>query len=173
MDAKQIFKDAFDVAFLRFEVMRKIAHDGKTFKPALLMLGLAAFLRAFGYAFFPPHFGPELLYRLRFFEAFLQAFVIFILSIGGLYFIGYLAKQFFHSKLNLDSYFRVMAYAHVVVFLGLIPVLGFFSLFWLMAISWAVLRHLAKLGELEAAFLVIVQFFILGAFSSPYLQFAF
>lgn len=155
MDIQKSFKDALQIVQLKEPMMSSVAKDTKALQPALVLAAAAAVVGALGSLLFPVSYG-MVTYRMDAVDFVVQAVVGAALAVAGLYVVGYLAEQVFHSKLNMQGYVRVMGHAAVVNFLGIIPALAPISGLWTLVVMCYVLNKLGKLSAGQIILLILL-----------------
>ena len=168
MDFQKVFKDALDIVFLKELKMNEVAQDKNALIPALSIVGLVAVVCALGSYVFPMHIGfityrPDIMFMVE------QAVITFVVSVGLLYLMGYLAERFFASKLPMESFVKVMGYGNIVSVLGFISSLSIVSGVWGLVILWTVLTKVAKMEPKNVVILIVIEALVVfGAMGGVY-----
>jgi hypothetical protein len=163
MDFSKTFKSAFDIIMLKDAAMKKVAEDKNALQPALMIVGLVAIVTALGLWVFPSSYAGYVFYRPDITWLLGKAIWTFALSIASLYLVGYLAVVLFKSKLDMNSYVKVMGHGMFVGIAHIVPGLGILASLWSLVILGKVLHGLGKLEIIEIIVLVVINIIVIGA----------
>jgi hypothetical protein len=157
----QILNDAKGVIMLDLPVMRKVASDKDTLKPAIALVFLSSLITSLWPFFIPQSVGP-VLYRPDIFSALQNGFFLFLFEMALIVALAYAAEHLFGSKLKAEGYIRVMGYASVISIAIFIPFISVLVGIWGLVIMVKV--H-AELGRLEwtAILLLVLLNMVLAA----------
>jgi hypothetical protein len=151
MDFQKIAHNVLGVIQLKEPVMQAVAADPEATKVAWAGVILGALAVNLGLTFFPVQMGmivyrPDLFWIIK--ETILESVVMF----AGLYFAGFAAEKWFHSKLSMQGFVRVMGHAAFLGVASLIPLLSILGI-WQLVVLWAAC---AKLGKMQTESLVML-----------------
>lgn len=147
--------------------MQAVAADPENTQVAWVMVGLASLATSLGVTFFPIHIG-EIVIRPDFFWVLKQTIFESIAMLAGLYLGGYAAEKWFHSKLSMEGFVRVMGHAAVLGWLAIIPVLNLVCI-WQLVVMWRTCTRLGKM-QVESTVLFLVLLVIFSGLLSSFGQ---
>jgi hypothetical protein len=158
MDFQKIFRNAVEVIQLKEPAMMAVASDPQATQVAWVMVVLGALATSLGVTFFPIHYG-EIVIRPDLFWILQQTIFESIGMLVGLYGGGFVAEKWFHSKLSMEGFVRVMGHAAALGLLAIVPVLSIVCV-WELVVMW---RSCTRLGKMQAEstilFLIVLILF--------------
>ncbi len=154
MDYKSYLKQASEVVMLNEVTMHEVAIEKDSLKPGLMILALSTLAGAFGLYFFP--YGGIVIYRPDIWTTLWVAARGFIVSLVGLYVVGYALQEFFKAKLTMEGFVKIMSFGSLIMVINILPRLYFISALWALVILVMALRKIAKLDWPETAVLLLV-----------------
>lgn len=162
-------KEAWQVALLKQPAMHKVAEDKNKNIFGYYIIIAGAILSFLGQQIFPAFFRPGLVYGI------LMAIMQVVMAVVGIYVVSYIAKKIFKGHAMHDQFFRVAAYAMIVMWIGLIPQLSFVGGIWSLVLLYVILKNVHKLttgGAIGTILVSIVVFMVISALLSPlYIKF--
>ncbi len=166
MNLQKSFQNALDIIRLKEPAMQAVANDPEATGPAWIFIVAGALATSLGVTFFPVQIG-MVVYRPDLFWI-VQATVFESLAmLVGLYFGGYVAEKWFHSKLSMVGFVRVMGHAALLGVLAIFPLLGILCL-WNLVVWW---RACTRIGKMQAQATVLFMVILVAAtfLLSPFL----
>lgn len=151
MDFQKTARTVLDVIQLKEPVMQAVAADPEATKVAWAGVILGALAVNLGLTFFPVQMG-MIVYRPDLFWIIKETILESVVMLAGLYFAGFAAEKWFHSKLSMQGFVRVMGHAAFLGIASLIPFLSILGI-WELVVLWATC---AKLGKMQTEALVML-----------------
>lgn len=168
---KKELKQAWQVITLKKPAMAAVAKDEKAFGPAILFVILASFASALGEYIFPQRFM-GVVYRHGFDDVVAQTVVISVCTFLAIAVLSLIAEHLFKGKAKLKDYFKVLAYAYLVMAVGIIPALSVLAGIWLLVLTFVTLREVHKIDVAETIGTIVIAMIalvILMMFLMPFL----
>lgn len=167
MDFQKTFQNVLDILQLKEPTIQAVARDPEATKVAWVAVAAGALATSLGLSFFPVHMG-VVVYRPDLFWILQQAVVEALVMLGALYGAGFVGEKWFHSKVDMQGFVRVVGHAAFLGVLNLVPVLGILCVWELVVLGFLQ----ARVGKLqnEALILFFIVSFLLVAVLSAFGQ---
>ena len=152
MNIEQTIERAKGVIFLKEDIMKKIAKDPESIRPAFIIIALGSVFVALGSYFFPTlgFYQPELI------DVVISAVSSFVGILIFSYLIGFFVSRVFKGKIKTQQYVNIIAYAYVLDVFSLYPPAASIAGIWLLVIMGVIWYKIAKLSATQVGLLVLL-----------------
>ncbi len=147
MNFAQILKNAFGIVILKMSAMQKAAEDKSGLRNAILMVVFVSIVGALGWGIAYNNYDNFVM----------EAAFRFIISMFLLYLTGFLSSAVFKSKINTNTFVKVVGLGALVSIVSIYPVLSLPASLWLLVIMCRALHGLGKLGAVKIVVLMLIN----------------
>jgi hypothetical protein len=161
---KKELLSAWQIATFKKHVMHSVAQDKHKTAFGYYIIIAAAIIGAIGQQLFMSWFKPTLMQSLG------MTIMQIIMTVIGIYVLSFIAKSIFKGHASHDQFFRVAAYAMIVMWISIIPALSIIGGIWGLILIFVILKVVHKLttgGAIGTLIIGFVAMMIISAILSP------